>query len=239
MKILHISDCHGFKHRLESGEIVSIFPEIKEEFDIVICSGDFFPNKHWGANRKKELIKEEIDYQNNWLFSNIKDFLKFIKNKPFFWSSGNHDWAEPVTILKKNGIDAYDLDNKIVEYLGITLYGFPFIPQLNNNLNFEKDSNQMRQEVEKFIKRLKDADKFNSLNILVAHCPIAGILDFSYNHGGHLGNSHMSNALFYQLIKKPELYCCGHIHEDHGLKTIDGMVVSNAATTWNIIDLTL
>lgn len=238
MKILHISDCHGFKHRSESGELITIFPEIKEEFDIVVCSGDFYPNSVWGANRKKELIKKEIEYQNNWLISNLKEFKKFIQYKPFLWSSGNHDWTNPVSILNQNGIEAIDLDNKVVDFNGFSWSGFPYIPQINNNWNFEKDSNEMRQEIEKLINRLKLSNKFNNLDILVAHSPIANILDIDDNRGGHLGNSHMANALSYQFTVKPRAYLHGHIHNCGKMtEMLDGMIVSNAATSWNIIEL--
>ncbi len=238
MKILHFSDCHGFRHRQESGEIISLFPTIKEEFDIVVCSGDFFPNLHWGANRKKELVKEEIEYQNKWFISQLKPFKQFIQNKPFLWSSGNHDWAEPVSILNKNGIEAYDLDNKVIEFAGFSWYGFPFIPMIQNNWNFERDSNDMRKEIQKFIDRLKYANKFDGLDILVAHSPIANILDLDEGRGGHLGNSHMANALSYQFLKKPRAYLCGHIHaQGHKIEMLDEMIVSNAATSWNIIEL--
>jgi Icc-related predicted phosphoesterase len=238
MKILHISDCHGFKHRIDGAGIITKFPIISEEFDIVVCSGDFYPNKTWGFNRKKDLFKEEIVYQNNWFLSNLKDFLKFIKNKPFFWTSGNHDATNPVSILNKNGIEAFDLDNKVIEYNGFSFAGFPYIPFIQNNWNFERNSNDMRQEIQKFIQKLKDLNKFNSLDFLVAHAPIANILDFDENRG-HLGNSHMANALNYQFVNKPRAYFCGHVHSDGGkTELLDEMIVSNAATTWNIIEIT-
>lgn len=238
MKILHFSDSNGFRYRQESGEVISLFPTIKEEFDIVVCSGDFYPNLHWGSNRKKELVKQEIEYQNKWFISQLKPFKEFIQNKPFLWSSGNHDWAEPVSILNQNGIEAYDLDNKVIEFAGLSWAGFPYIPLINNNWNFEKDSNEMRQEVQKFLDRLKAANKFDSLDVLVCHCPPNGILDNDEGRGGHLGNSHMANALNYQFTNRPKLYLCGHVHEQAGkIEMLDEMIVSNAATTWNIIDL--
>lgn len=237
MKILHISDCHGFKHRIEGAGVITKFPVISEDFDVVVCSGDFYPNLHWGANRKRQLVKEETDYQNNWFISNLKAFKQFIRNKPFFWTSGNHDWANPVDILNQNGIIAFDLNNSIIEYNGLSWAGFPFIPEIQNNWNFERNSNDMRQEIQKFIEKLKAANKFDSLDVLVAHAPIANILDLDENRG-RLGNSHMANALNYQFIKKPKAYLCGHIHSCGGqTEMFDEMIVSNAATTWNIIEL--
>lgn len=246
MIICHGSDWHGNRFKLESGEVVSVFPEIKEEFDIFVMSGDFLPNFRWGCNKNKSDLKEEIKYQENWCRLYAKDLKKCIHDKPFLFSSGNHDFINPCKILKEHGINAIDLDDKVVEFMGYTWYGFPYIPMMNDNWNHERDSNDMRAEIIMMINRLKDAKVYNKLDILVAHCPLHGLLDFTKYYGNeHCGNSHMNSALIYQMEKLPILYLCGHIHENGGgtawLDSFDraepGMFISNAATTYNILDL--
>lgn len=246
MIICHGSDWHGCRAKNEDGIITSIFPDIKEDFDVFIMSGDMLPNGTWGANRKSKELPFEKKFQENWVRLYANDLKKCIHDKPFLFSSGNHDFINPCEILKEYGINAIDLDNKVVEFMGFNFYGFPFIPMMENHWNFERNSNDMRCEVLMMEKRLQDAGKFDSLDILVAHCPLNGILDLTSPQYGseHAGNSHMNSFLSYQLPKLPALYCCGHIHEQ-GSKTATldsfernfSMLISNAATTYNILEL--
>jgi Icc-related predicted phosphoesterase len=49
----------------------------------------------------------------------------------------------------------------------------------------------------------------------------------------------MVNALDYKINKDmmPMAYLCGHIHESHGLTVRNGILVSNAAVTYQIIEV--
>jgi Icc-related predicted phosphoesterase len=242
MKICHASDWHGCKVKSEYGHVETIFPDIEEEFDIFVMSGDYLPNLVWGANQKKDELKKEKAYQEEWCHKYAKTFKKCIHDKPFLFSSGNHDFINPCEIFKQYGINAIDLDNKVVEFNGFSWYGFPYIPFMGNHWNFERGSNDMRGEVILMINRLKDAGVYNKLDILVAHCPLDNILDWTGTD--HIGNSHMNSALLYQMKTLPRLYLCGHNHSCFGqiawLDSFDraetGMFISNAATTYRIIN---
>lgn len=241
MIICHGSDWHGNRVKNELGEVVSIFPDIKEEFDIFVMSGDWLPNSIWGANRKPKELPFEKKFQENWLHLYAEDIKKCIHNRPFLWSSGNHDFINPCKILIEHGINAIDLDDKVVEFNGYTFYGFPYIPIMDNHWNFERDSNDMRSEILMMKIKLEDRAKLDKLDVLVAHAPPLGVLDRVVNE--NIGNSHMNTFLSYEIPKLIKLYLCGHVHESHGIATIDSfdrteqMVISNAATTYNILAL--
>lgn len=234
MIICHASDWHGCRYKNESGEVVTIFPEIEEDFDVFVMSGDFFPNSIWGANMKPEELKNEKKFQEKWMRQYANDLKKCIKNKPFIFCSGNHDFINPCNILKEYGAEVIDTDNKVVEFMNYSWYGFPYVPIMNNNWNWEKNSQDMKIEVDKFLKKLKSVNKYNNLDILIAHCPIYSILDRVRNE--NIGNQHMATALSYQMQTMPKLYLCGHVHESFNYTWLNNMFVSNAATSYRIID---
>jgi|ERR1700748_620279 len=240
MIICHASDWHACRSKNNEGEIVSIFPDIKEEFDVFVMSGDFLPNSIWGANRKLKQLPFEKKYQENWLHLFAEDIKKCIHDKPFLWSSGNHDFINPCKILIEHGINAIDLDNKVIEFMNYIWIGFPYIPIMDNHWNFERNSNDMRSEIITMKNRLIQTNNLDKLNIIVAHCPPANILDWT--GAEHIGNSHINNFISYELPNLPKLYLCGHNHSDFGkIVTIDSldrteqMIISNAATTYNIL----
>jgi Icc-related predicted phosphoesterase len=240
MIICHSSDQHGFQYKVD-GEIVSIFPDIKENFDVFVCSGDFLSNLFWGPNKDINLLAQEKQYQEKWTHRYAQHIKQWCHNKPFLFSSGNHDFINPCKILKKYGINAIDLDDKIVEFMGYTWYGFCYVPEMGNNWNHERNAQDMHTECNRMLSRLKDAGKEDKLDILVAHVPPYGILDKVPRE--NIGNAQMNSILSYKIKKLPKLYCCGHVHEANGVDWLDlkngtePMLISNAATTYRIIDL--
>lgn len=225
MKLMHVSDTHG------------CFPDLPGEFDAVVYSGDFFPfnyrESHEGRalelypNRNSETRQAEIEFQKTWMLRRIDTLKDQVKGKPIVWSSGNHDFFNPCDMLNEHGVRAVNIDNKVMEYMGLVWYGFPYVPMLRNAWNFERDDKELKHEVQTFVQRLKEDGKLDKLDVLVAHCPPDGVLDFANKK--RIGNKHMHSALFYQLQKPPQLYLCGHAHPSNGLDKMGDIVVSNAA----------
>ena len=246
MIICHGSDWHACRYKNEDGIVASIFPDIKEDFDVFVMSGDFLPNSICGANRKLKELPFEKKFQENWVRLYANDLKKCIHDKPFLFSSGNHDFINPCKILIEHGINAIDLDNQVIEFMGLNWVGFPYIPMMDNHWNFERNSNDMRCEILMMEKRLNESNKLDSLDIIVAHCPLHGLLDLTSPQYGseHAGNSHMNAFISYQLPKLPKLYLSGHIHEAgqkveefYSFDRLETMIVSNAATGYNILDI--
>lgn len=218
MKLLHVSDNHSY------------FPQLPEDGDVVIHTGDFLPNASRGN------LSIEIPFQTQWIKSRIETFRSWLDGKHFIFSAGNHDFCtEFCNILNEAGINAVDITNKLYRYKNITMYGFPWVPYIAGEWSYECQIDEMARH----IRKLKDILIENKVDILLAHSPIANILD-EYQ-GLHLGNTLMANLFSYELEEKywPKLYCCGHIHQAAGVSKLVNMIISNAATRVHTIDMTI
>lgn len=216
--IASVSDTHGFG-----------WPDIPDECNIIIHAGDGLPNSSRG------IVEKEITFQTDWINKNISKYKKWSKGKPIFYTMGNHCYVNPCPILSDNGIECYDLTNKLVKYKNVTLYGFPYVPYIDQNTwNFTCYVDEMQIHIEV----LKNILLNNKVDILVAHCPIANILDIE--NYKHFGNASMANMFMYDLDESywPTLYCCGHCHAQGGkYAELKNMRINNAATTLNVIEL--
>lgn len=226
-RIAHISDNHS---------IFLPFPK-KEDFDIIVHSGDFLPNvkrgRHQGA-------KAEAAFQRQWLIDNRFDLIEWIGDKQFLFCKGNHEFMSPVPLLKQFGIDAVDITEDIYWVDDLAFYGFPFIPVTGGDWSNELYPSQMSDKLDELAKLINS----EAVNVLVAHCPISGILDEGLGNK-FWGNGSMKTALEHKFTKLPKAYLCGHVHESSGLASYPPgavaecpqMLVSNAATTVNLITL--
>lgn len=223
MRVCHVSDTHGG------------FPRLHGRYDVVIHTGDFFPNSHHVTTGNK--VQEAV-YQMDWLQKNISNLKTQLQGHPFFFTPGNHDFVNPEKmeeLLKSEGIMAFNLTDKIVSYLGLNIYGFPYVPEIGgNNWNYERNIMEMQDEVDKMVDVLNNT----YVDILACHAPIHKCLDLSYSNL-ILGSSVIANALDYKIARDmtPSFYLCGHIHEAHGVSVRNGMVVSNAATTYQVLEV--
>lgn len=235
MLVAHVSDTH------------STFPTIPQEAEIIVHSGDLLPNKTRGIREVEER------YQTEWVINNLSLFKEWIKNKRFFFSAGNHDYIDLCKILRKENILATDITNCIHEYKGIKFYGFPYIPWIDGEWNYECRSQEMQEKVKKLRSTL-----YKGVDVLVCHCPPYGILDSNFvirdyaedsletlfipDWAEHIGNIHLTNLISYDIedLPKdlwPKYLFCGHCHEHWGYDDLYGIKVSNAATKVNLIEI--
>jgi len=223
MRLCHVSDTHGG------------FPRLHGRYDAVIHTGDFFPNSHHVMAGNK--VREEL-FQMEWLHNHISELKQQLQGHPFLYVLGNHDFVHPAkmeALLQAEGVQAIDLTDKLVNHQGVNFYGFPYVPTIGGNMwNYEKAIPEMQDEVEKLVEVMNKT----YVDVLAAHAPIYKCLDLSYANL-ILGNSVMANALDFKLNQgmQPMAYLCGHIHEAHGLTLRNGMLVSNAAITYQIIEV--
>jgi Icc-related predicted phosphoesterase len=231
VSIFHFSDSHG---RVPApGEGVS--------YDLVVCSGDLGPDRY---TRKEERMRLNLPiclpaspaYQERWYRQSIGKFQTLIGSRPFLHCPGNHDFFDPVPVLREAGIDAHNLTDRVVEACGIRFYGFPYVPWCGGAYNFELNKTAMEMKVEELV-QLIHADAFD---VLVAHCPPWQVLDKAKD-GQQYGNPFMLRALV-ELAqnapeKLPKSYLCGHVHAGFGDGDFKGMYVSNAATRWRLIPI--
>lgn len=220
MRLAHISDCHGH------------FPDIHFKNNIIINSGDWFPDCSSAWSKKS--VKEER--QKEYFYKNINKIKSWIGSKPYFFINGNHDFVKSddlENMFQTNGINAKSLENKIVSYENLTMYGFPYAPYINGNFNYELTPDDMVYKVNELINILDT----NFVDVLVLHCPIKG--ELSSETFTDYGNLILRDKLLsLDKDKIPGLILCGHLHEASGVKysyDFDSLII-NSALTINSID---
>lgn len=222
MRICHISDTHG------------IFPDLNGRFDIIVHSGDFFPNSQAIINGNK--IEESI-FQKKWLEEKIDNIQDMVSNKPLLFILGNHDFIDPnimELILQSAGINAISISEKPVLFNQVCFYGFPYIPYIKGVWNYELSVPEMQIKVNE----MANVINANYIDVLVCHSSIYKCLDLSWGNVS-LGSTVIANMLDYKIDKDmmPSYYLHGHIHEATGISYRNDMVISNAATIQQIIEV--
>ncbi|UUX91842.1 metallophosphoesterase family protein [Methanoplanus endosymbiosus] len=76
------------------------------------------------------------------------------------------------------------------------------------------------EEIEELLFTAEKRMRKNVHNILISHAPPFGTLD-------NVGGNPVGSTALKEHMKNYDLICCGHIHDDHGVKEIDGTVVVN------------
>lgn len=228
MRICHISDTHGD------------FPKLYGRFDVIVHTGDLFPNSHNWMYSNKSL---EMEFQLNWLRNNLEKgtFGEWIRNYPFLYVPGNHDFLAHYQMeeeLNKYAIKAFDLTDQLVTYNDVNFYGFPYVPFINGMWNYERHLPEMQLEVDNLVnnfKKFKDNNQF--VDVLVCHDPPHNNLDLTFGND-IIGSTVMATALDYRLDDMcPPYYLCGHCHEANGITIRNKTLISNAATTQHIIEV--
>jgi Icc-related predicted phosphoesterase len=222
MRLCHVSDTHGH------------FPRLYGRYDVVLHTGDFFPNSHHvGAGNK---VQEAV-FQFQWLRDNISEMKQQLQGHPYLFILGNHDFVDPQRMeafLQSEGVNAIDLTDKVVAFQGVNFYGFPYVPAINGMWNYEREIPEMQKQVEPLVEALNKT----YVDVLACHAPLHKVLDLSMGNE-ILGSTVISDALDYKVSSEmqPAYYCHGHIHEAAGIAIRNNMLVSNAATTHHILEI--
>jgi Icc-related predicted phosphoesterase len=222
LRILHLSDTHGH------------LPRLYGRFDVVLHTGDLFPNSHHVMTGDKN---REMAFQLQWLRDEMPNFKKQLNGHPFIYVPGNHDMCHSALMefeLRQEDIEAFDITDKIFSFQDVKFFGFPYVPYISGIWNYEREIPEMQQEV----KKLVTACNAEYIDVLACHAPIHKCLDLSMGNE-ILGSTVIADALDYKISEgmQPSHYLCGHIHEAHGMALRNGMLVSNAATTQQIIEV--
>lgn len=198
MKLLHISDTHGFHDR---------FPRERfEGIDVMIHSGDF-------SNNKNPLIN----------FVEVTEFLNWYEQVPVphkILVAGNHD-----VCMERKGmfIHLEDITDRGIIYLensevvidGVKFWGSPYTPTFGR-WAFMK----ARDKINRIWENIPD-----DTQVLITHGPPKGVRDLSYDRDGNL---HMAgcSALMkrcWALRNTLKLHCFGHLHNMKGIDTNQGV----------------
>ena len=190
MKILHISDTHGFHSR---------FPDEKfKDIDVVIHSGD--------CSNYKDAYRNAIE---------VADFIEWYKDIPVkykIYVGGNHDTSIERKRINKEDFEANGiiyLENSFVNINGVKFYGTPVTPTFGE-WAFMKARDKTHQVWEAIPE---------DTGVLIVHGPPKGIRDLSYDRDGKLefcgDNALMKRCISLQNTLK--FVCFGHIHNMDGV----------------------
>lgn len=185
MKVLHTSDLHGRYHLLLN---------VKEEFDVWIDTGDFFPNSVYGRGI------QERDYQHKWFVKHKnldRRITDWLGSRASVYVPGNHDFEELANLLP--GIQR--ITPQGLDIGGLKLAGFRQIPYINGYWN---------GEIWDFTEVIEQTLATNP-DVLVTHSPPHTILDEQPRYGITLLTS-------YLLYKDHNIrhHLFGHCHLDGG-----------------------
>lgn len=182
MKLLHISDTHGY-HRLL---------EIPKGIDIIVHSGD--------CSNPRDPYINEVE---------VRRFIDWYKELPIkykIYVAGNHDTSiEKNLVTKKDFEDAgiIYLENESIIVEGIRFFGSPHTPQFGQ-WAFMKDRNKLERFWINAIPEIVD--------VIITHGPPKGILDRSYDRNRNMescGDKSLFNRI---TEVNPRYVLFGHIH---------------------------
>lgn len=228
LKISHTSDLHG------------IFIPQASSAEVIVATGDLFPN----ASRGNRAI--EPAFQDRWIKQHIENYKRLLNGRPLIFIHGNHDFSQNFAeILTDNGMEIYDINDRRLEFRGFTFYGFPWIPYICGEWNYELTGTDLHNKVREL------QDKLNDVDVLCCHSPPYGVLDsnyvikdddgnFDYSYGSRFGNQPLTDLICYkwdQITNPPRYVLCGHCHESKQTEERFDIFFSNAATTSRTIDL--
>ena len=190
MKILHISDTHGFHSR---------FPEERfKDIDVVIHSGD--------CSNYKDAYRNAIE---------VADFIEWYKDVPVkykIYVAGNHDTSIERKRITKEDFEANGiiyLENSFVNINGVKFYGTPVTPTFG-----EWAFMKARDKTHHVWEAIPE-----DTGVLIVHGPPKGIRDLSYDRDGKLefcgDNALMKRCISLQNTLK--FVCFGHIHNMDGV----------------------
>lgn len=173
--------------------------------DFIIHCGDI------SGSGKEHVIKEFLDW-----YSSLDQY----KYKIFI--AGNHDRLfEDYRIIAKGLLSQYSnviyLEDSGIEIEGIKFWGSP-VSKPFNNWAFNKSEARLAQHWSAIP---------DDIDILITHNPPHSIMDYTSFSRENIG----SKSLYIEVFKriKPKIHCFGHVHEEYGIREINGIRFINAS----------
>ncbi|MDD4126453.1 MAG: metallophosphoesterase [Methanomicrobium sp.] len=133
---------------------------------------------------------------------------------PCFAIPGNCDPKEILQILEESG--AVSLHGASIDIGKATFVGVGG----SNPTPFKTPFELKEEEIDSILRDAENRVKPNVHNILLCHAPPYGVLD-------DVGGNCVGSKSIRDHMKKYDLVCCGHIHDQHGVKEVDGTIIVN------------
>ncbi len=238
MRIVHGSDWHW------------VFRSVPEA-DLYIFTGDMMDNYPTRQGPKDRMRADGVSY--GWRISYENERLRqgeavkhFVRDggfraclgspdAPILCVRGNHDFMDLAPLFEGCNLVHEFVNNEVVEVLGKRASGHRGIPYIYGSWNDE----MQRPDLMDRVRAIPD-----NLDLLLTHYPPALVLDMEVSSNGRVdayGLEGMSHVVFNKM-NHGGAHFFGHIHGAGGRteKIEDpefSMTFSNAATTFNVIDL--
>lgn len=216
VRIVHISDTHN-KHEM--------FRKRIPDGDILVHSGDF-------CNKMNE---EDYIEQT----TKFNEFLGTLPHKYKIFVAGNHEEVyhkHSAKELQQLLTNCFYLQDSSITIEGITFYGSPWTP--SSNMGFSCPWSELPKKW-KMIPTNTD--------ILITHQPPQNVLDLAwvnikdFNLCKLCSKEHPSHrhwgcpSLLKHVLERvrPKAHLFGHVHDDVGMKQIDGVMFVNSAMSFS------
>ena len=208
LRIVHVSDQHGqIPSRNAFGNLLDIA-------DLIVLSGDIFPNSTRGVRSAEEAFQKEwlhgradhgVNRSYNGPLTPLERWCEFCGELPVLSVGGNHDFIALADEFKKfrgENLLTHDLvSDGAIDLFGLRFAGISAIPFIAGEWNNETMPRELRDITYSLFEQNPD--------VIVSHSPPVGIL------AGPYGSEPLTNCLSYREHKvKAVLF--GHAHEDGG-----------------------
>jgi Icc-related predicted phosphoesterase len=177
-------------------------PEELPAADVLVIAGDVCP-----------ISDHATRFQAEWLESQLYPWMERLPFEEVVWIAGNHDFVCQEPGWTPGGPGRYLLDERH-EACGISLYGTPWVPDLEGWAFYADDASLAARMT-----------AIPSVDVVVSHGPPRGHGDRTVS-----GRSVGSQALVDRLAEtEPRLCVFGHIHEDHGSWSLGPTALANVS----------
>lgn len=222
LRIVHVSDQHGMIPSRNG------FANLLNIADLVVLSGDLFPNSTRGVRSIEETFQTEwmagrvihpVNSKHRAGMTPLELWLDFLGELPVLVVGGNHDYVDFAKLVKdfrRENLLTHNLATEgPIELFGLRFAGIAEIPWIDGEWNNESVPTDLRRATYDLFDQNPD--------VIVSHSPPAGIL------AGPYGSEPLTNCLSYRDHNvKAVLF--GHAHEDGG-KLIEESFGEDASQT--------
>jgi len=225
---MHISDTHGCHDQIEQR-----FGPIDADTDIIVHSGDFTNNgtpqelgafEAWARSLKKRMPQIEIVAiaGNHCVYDGIRRYAQGSLQDPMCLLDGSYLQSHLPSVKLLGAAEGY------MSRAGVRIWGAGWVPwwsaehpgcQPSMDADKKSAKHCMYEQL-----ALQGASEHyfdvvpENVDLLLTHCPPAGILDCLEGGEGSWGASeHLLAALMHPDKRPPKVVCWGHVHENRGV----------------------
>lgn len=194
IRICHVSDTHNTPSLFSFADVSAA--------DMFVFTGDILASR--GRVDGQGIVPRlEIHHQQHWWHKKAKQWAEKIGSRPVVTVRGNHDFISATTWLRHYGCEVHEVTEAcpMVEVWGHRFAGFRQVEWIAGEWAGEV------HDLAPFVERALDCDP----DILITHCPPAGILDGPHGYGSRT----LTSALTYRPHRITHHFF-GHAHENGG-----------------------